>query len=390
MHIILSDFDETSRFYPLTLSRPIAELRFGITTLKEKWSDSLKEGVFSYDTTEHLTPYFSKAPENSAAIVINAAIVPSVELTHCILQLKEGQQLMWQKICLAYVRPENFDGDHSRFEVVAFEGELIHLNHITDLFSKLDKVLIRDFDEVAFGAFTELHPTCTVIGKHPVYLSKGASAFATIFNTEDGPIYIGAGAKVMEGSILRGPLAIGDFSTVKMGSKIYGATSIGPHCKVGGELNNVSMLAYSNKGHEGFLGNSILGQWCNLGADTNTSNLKNDYGEVKLYDYSAGRFKATGLQFCGLVMGDHSKAGINTMFNTGTVVGFNANIFGAGYPRNFIPSFTWGGPQGMSDYRLDKAMETAERVLERRSIAFDDREKGLFAAVHELTTKAGF
>jgi UDP-N-acetylglucosamine diphosphorylase/glucosamine-1-phosphate N-acetyltransferase len=194
----------------------------------------------------------------------------------------------------------------------------------------------------------------------------------------------------MEGSILRGPLAIGDFSTVKMGAKIYGATSIGPHCKVGGELNNVSMFAYSNKGHEGFLGNSILGEWCNLGADTNTSNLKNDYGKVKLYDYSAGRFKATGLQFCGLIMGDHSKAGINTMFNTGTVVGFNANIFGAGYPRNFIPSFTWGGPQGMSDYRIDKAMETAERVLERRSIAFDDREKGLFVAVHELTTKSGF
>ena len=350
----------------------------------------MKAGVFSYDTAEHLTPYFTKAPENSAAIVINATIVPSADLIECILQLKEGEQLMWQKVCLAYVRPENFDGDHSRFEVVAFEGELIHLNHITDLFSKLDKVLIRDFDEAASSASAELHPTCTVIGKHPVYLSKGASAFATIFNTEEGPIYLGAGAKVMEGSILRGPLAIGDFSTVKMGSKIYGSTSIGPHCKVGGELNNVSMLAYSNKGHEGFLGNSILGQWCNLGADTNTSNLKNDYGEVKLYDYSAGRFKATGLQFCGLVMGDHSKAGINTMFNTGTVVGFNANIFGAGYPRNFIPSFTWGGPQGMSNYRLDKAMETAERVLERRSMAFDDREKSLFVAIHELTTKSGF
>lgn len=390
MHIILSDFDETSRFYPLTLSRPIAELRFGITTLKEKWTDSLKAGVFSYDTAEHLTPYFSKAPENSAAIVINATIVPSAELAECILQLKEGQQLMWQKVCLAYVRPDNFDGDRSGFEGVSFEGELIRLNHITDLFSKLDKVLIRDFEQVALGSSAELHPTCTVIGKHPVYISKGASAFATIFNTEEGPIYIGADAKVMEGSILRGPLAIGDFSTVKMGSKIYGATSIGPHCKVGGELNNVSMLAYSNKGHEGFLGNSILGQWCNLGADTNTSNLKNDYGEVKLYDYSAGRFKATGLQFCGLVMGDHSKAGINTMFNTGTVVGFNANIFGAGYPRNFIPSFSWGGPQGMSDYRLDKAMETAERVLQRRSIDFDDREKSLFAAIHELTTKAGF
>jgi len=390
MHIILSDFDETSRFYPLTLSRPIAELRFGITTLKEKWNTLLKEGVFSYETAEHLTPYFSKASENSAAIVINATIVPSVELTDCILELKAGQQLMWQNKCLAYVRPENFDGDPSHFEVIGFEGELLHLDHITDLFSKLDKVLVRDFNDVALGTSAELHPTCTVIGKHPVYLSKDASAFATIFNTEEGPIYIGAGAKIMEGSILRGPLAIGDFSTVKMGAKIYGATSIGPHCKVGGELNNVSMLAYSNKGHEGFLGNSIIGQWCNLGADTNTSNLKNDYGEVKLYDYSVGRFKATGLQFCGLVMGDHSKAGINTMFNTGTVVGFNANIFGAGYPRNFIPSFTWGGPQGMSDYRLDKAMETAEKVLERRSIAFDEREKNLFVAIHELTTKSGF
>lgn len=170
MHIILSDFDDTSRFYPLTLSRPIAELRFGITTLKEKWGNLLKEGVFSYDTAEHLTPYFAKAPENSAAIVINAIIVPSAELIKCILQLKAGQQLMWQSKCLAYVRPENFDGDRTHFEVIAFEGELIHLDQITDLFSKLDKVLIRDFDEAALGASTELHPTCTVIGKHPVYL----------------------------------------------------------------------------------------------------------------------------------------------------------------------------------------------------------------------------
>lgn len=390
MHIILSDFDQTSRFYPLTLSRPIADLRFGITTLKEKWSNAFEQGVLSYDTTDHLLPFYPKAPDHSAALVINSAVVPSTELVERIRLLKPGQQIFWQKVCIAYVRPENFDGNRLNFDTIFYDDELIYLNRITDLFSKLGDVLKFDFEGAEVGTHSDLHPTNTVIGKHPVYLSKGATAFATIFNTENGPIYLGKGVKVMEGSILKGPIAIGDFSLVKMGAKIYGPTSIGPYCKVGGEINNVSMFAYSNKGHEGFLGNSALGQWCNLGADTNTSNLKNDYDEVKLYDYPSKRFKATGLQFCGLIMGDHSKAGINTMFNTGTVVGFNSNVFGAGYLRNFIRSFTWGGPQGMSGYRLDKAIETAERVMQRRSVVFNERDKELFKSIYEFTSNADF
>ncbi|MGB1307109.1 MAG: glucose-1-phosphate thymidylyltransferase, partial [Flavobacteriales bacterium] len=206
-----------------------------------------------------------------------------------------------------------------------------------------------------------------------------------ILNASTGPIYVGKDAEIMEGSIVRGPLAMCENSVLKMGAKIYGATTLGPYCKVGGEVNNSVLLGYSNKGHDGFLGNSVLGEWCNLGADTNNSNLKNNYAEVKLWSYQSERFVNTGLQFCGLIMGDHSKCGINTMFNTGTVVGVSANVFGAGFPRNFVSSFSWGGSAGYMTYRLNKVFEVAEKVMQRRAIEFNQVEKDILTEVFELT-----
>lgn len=387
MHYILSDFGKTADFYPLTLSRPIALLRFGIDTIDEKWRSFLPEGIWSYQTASHLSAFYAEAPSTTEAVIINAAVIPSDTLVSAILNLKIGERLVSGTQTIAAYRPSHFSEDLQELKAVAFDQDpVIALTHITDLFSKLNQLFQADYLRLTAGLESEpLHPTNTVIGKYPVFLAPGASAYASIFNTEAGPIYLDRGAHIMEGSIIRGPVAIGAHSTLKMGAKLYGPTVIGHHCKVGGEVSNVVFDSYTNKGHEGFVGNSVLGQWCNLGADTNTSNLKNNYDQVKLYSYTTKRFEPTGLQFCGLIMGDHSKSGINTMFNTGTVVGFSSNLFGAGYIRNFVTNFTWGGPQGTSIYLLDKAKETAERVMARRDVAFDNRQHELFQAIYDLT-----
>jgi UDP-N-acetylglucosamine diphosphorylase/glucosamine-1-phosphate N-acetyltransferase len=223
------------------------------------------------------------------------------------------------------------------------------------------------------------------LGKENIFLEPGAKIECATLNASTGPIYIGKDAEIMEGALIRGPFALCEHATLKMGTKIYGPTTIGPHSKVGGEVNNSVIFGYSNKAHDGFLGNSVIGEWCNLGADTNNSNLKNNYIEVKLWDYASGRFIPTGLQFCGLIMGDHSKSGINTMFNTGTVVGVSANIFGSGFPRNYIPSFSWGGAQGYITYHIDKALEVASQVMKRRDIKLDEIEQDILKHIFEIT-----
>ena len=226
----------------------------------------------------------------------------------------------------------------------------------------------------------------TILGKD-IFIEKGAKVSCSILNAEDGPIYIGKNAEVMEGSIIKGPFAMGESAVLKMGAKIYGATTLGPYCKVGGEVSNSVFFGYSSKAHDGFLGNSVIGEWCNLGADSNISNLKNNYAHVKLWNYEIERFINTELQFCGLIMGDHSKCGINTMFNTGTVVGVSSNVFGSGFPRNFIPSFNWGGAAGFSIYKLLKAFEVAEKVFERRKLRFDKIDKNILTQVYDMTKR---
>ena len=262
------------------------------------------------------------------------------------------------------------------------------LENIWELFSKNGEALEADFNLITAGRKSlALSATNQVIGTENIFVEEGAKVECAILNASTGPIYIGKDSEIMEGSIVRGPFALCDHSMLKLGAKIYGPTTVGPHSRVGGEVNNSVIFGYSNKGHDGFLGNSVLGEWCNIGADSNNSNLKNNYAEVKLWNYEKERFVSTGLTFCGLIMGDHSKCGINTMFNTGTVVGVNANIFGSGFPRNFVPSFSWGGAAGFTTYKLKDAFEVASRVFERRHCAFDETEQRILTHVFELTEK---
>ncbi|MFD2147287.1 hypothetical protein [Mucilaginibacter antarcticus] len=253
------------------------------------------------------------------------------------------------------------------------------------MFSKNDIELRRDFTLITKGRTSAtISDTNTIIGTE-FFAEEGAVAACCTFNTTGGPIYLGKHTEVWEGSHIRGAFALCDHSQVKMGARIYGATTIGPHSRVGGEISNAVIWGYSSKGHDGYLGNSVMGEWCNIGADSNNSNLKNNYSEVKLWDYATQRFRKTGLQFCGLIMADHAKCGINTMFNTGTVVGVSANVFGAGYPRNFVPDFAWGGAQGFEVYTVKKMFETAKLVFERRGKDFDELEQDILKAVFEQT-----
>lgn len=259
------------------------------------------------------------------------------------------------------------------------------LNNVWELFQKNAEAIKSDFALLTKNRTSQpLSNTVTVIGdKNLVFLEEGAKAQACILNTSGGPIYLGKDAEIMEGSVVRGPLALCEHSALKLSTKIYGATTIGPHCKVGGEVNNSVIFGYTNKAHDGFLGNSVIGEWCNLGADTNNSNLKNNYSNVKIFNYNKNKQIDTGLQFCGLIMGDHSKSGINTMFNTGTVVGVGSNIYGGGFPNTVIPNFSWGGSGGFENYRLEKLFETAERVYERRGLKFGEVEKQILTSVYE-------
>jgi UDP-N-acetylglucosamine diphosphorylase/glucosamine-1-phosphate N-acetyltransferase len=261
------------------------------------------------------------------------------------------------------------------------------VENVWDIFSKNGDAIKADFDLITRGRTSQpLSTSNTVIGDaKQIFLEEGAIVEASILNTNAGPIYIAKDSEIMEGSVVRGPFSLGEHAALKLSTKIYGPTTVGPHSKVGGEVNNSVIFAYSNKGHDGFLGNSVIGEWCNLGADTNNSNLKNNYGNVKLYNYAQDKMIDTGLQFCGLIMGDHSKCGINTMFNTGTVVGVGANIFGGGFPPTHIPSFSWGGADGMEEYKFDKMIETANRVYARRNLTVDAVEKDILEKVFKNT-----
>ena len=266
--------------------------------------------------------------------------------------------------------------------------EISMIDDLWDIFSKNGAEIIKDVKLKGIKSGVDNLPdTNNIIAPENVFVEEGASVICSNINASKGPVYIARNAEIMEGCQIRGPFALCNNSTLKMGAKIYGPTTIGPYSKVGGEINNSVIFGYSNKAHDGFLGNSVIGEWCNLGADTNTSNLKNNYAEVKLWNYITERFKKTGLQFCGLIMGDHSKCGINTMFNTGTVVGVSANIFGDGFPRNFIPSFSWGGAAGFKEYNTNKAFEVAKAVMKRRGLIFDEEDKNIMQNVFNYTKK---
>ncbi len=321
-------------------------------------------------------------------IMINAAFLPTAELVEQIKNLQPGEGIFHEEDVVAFHAYDEQEVDFQKCTNIELEGKAMLVEHTWDIFKMNAEAIAADFELLTQDRKSQkLSSTNQVIAPENVFLEEGAKVECAILNASEGPIYIGADAEIMEGSIIRGPFALCEHATVKMGAKIYGSTTVGPHSKIGGEVNNSVIFGYSNKGHDGFLGNSVLGEWCNLGADTNTSNLKNNYAEVRLWDYASEKFAPTGLQFCGLMMGDHSKCGINTMFNTGTVVGVSANIFGAGFPRNFIPSFSWGGSGGTSTYKTEKAFEVAEKVMERRDIEFSEEDKAILEQVFEDTQK---
>lgn len=369
---------------PFTFTRPVADIRMGILTIREKWEKYLQTTT-STITEDYLSNKWPMV-EMEENVMINASFLPTNELVEQIRDLKEGEAIFHEEDVVAFFAFEDQDINFDTCVSIELKGKPFRVEHTWDIFKLNGEAILADFELLTAGRESQpISSTNQVSAPENIFLEKGAKVECSILNASEGPIYIGANAEIMEGSIVRGSLALCDHATLKLGAKIYGPTTVGPHSKVGGEVNNSVILGYSNKGHDGFLGNSVLGEWCNIGADTNTSNLKNNYAEVRLWDYATEGFAPTGLQFCGLMMGDHSKCGINTMFNTGTVVGVSANIFGAGFPRNFIPSFSWGGSGGTTTYKTNKAFEVAEKVMARRSIELTEDDKEIMEHIFEET-----
>lgn len=387
MNYILFDGTVRNSLLPFTYTRPVAELRIGILTIREKW-----EKFLGYTTTTLTEEYLEdKYPmvEMEQNIMISASYLPNQELTTIIKNLTEKQAVFRNEEVIAfYTTMAQEEVDFEEYEIIEFDSELLQVKNTWDLFSLNDEALRNDFELITAGRKSQPIPdSVQCVNRDQIFIEEGADVSFSVLNAATGPIYIGKGALVMEGCLVRGPFAMEEKSVLKMGAKIYGATTLGPRCTVGGEVNNSVLFGYSNKGHEGFLGNSVLGEWCNIGADSNTSNLKNNYAQVRLWSYETENFAKTGLQFCGLMMGDHSKCGIDTMFNTGTVIGVSANIYGSNFPRNFIPSFSWGGASGFSEYKLNKAFETAEVMMSRRDKVLDEQEKIILENVYETSKK---
>jgi UDP-N-acetylglucosamine diphosphorylase/glucosamine-1-phosphate N-acetyltransferase len=367
MKIVLFDNGLHLRFAPLSLTRPIGDLRIGIMTNTERWKLVEPTAEIFFETEGYLNAKFRTT--KTADLFVNGALIPNDEVIAAILALSENEKLVYESYELAY------KGTGS--ELVKYTGKTpLLLENRWDIFQKNEIAIQSDFDLISVGRISQsISNSNTVIGDASlIFVEEGARVEATILNTSEGPIYIGKDAEIMEGSIVRGPFSMGEHSALKLGTKVYGATTLGPHCKVGGEVSNVVFQAYSNKGHDGFLGNATIGEWCNIGADTNASNLKNNYGKIAVYSYETKQEEQTDLQFLGLCMGDHSKCGINTMFNTGTVVGVSSSIFGAGFPAKFIPSFSWCDVETNVPFRFDKAIEYANNMMQRRKLALSTAE----------------
>lgn len=385
INTVLFDYHRKA-LLPFTFTRPVAELRTGIWTNRQHW-EFLLEGPVSFLTEDYLSGKFPvwKEQEN---LFINGALIPDRDLMDAIRSLKMGQRLVSGSVPLAAYAEGWPDpaSPYGKFRDIAYHGSLLLISNIWDLFLMNDIIIREQFRLITEGRrSTTLSSTNRVIAPENVFVEEGATIEGAIINATNGPVYIGKQSEIMEGSMIRGPFALCDHAVVKMGAKIYGSTTIGPWCKVGGEINNSVLFGYSNKSHDGFLGNSVIGEWCNLGAGTNNSNLKNNYSKVSVYSHERRSAVNSGLTFCGLFMGDHTKCGINTMFNTGTVAGVSANIFGAGFPPKFIPSFSWGGFKDSLTFDGDKAIELAREVFKRRNRDFDAVEEAILRKVFDLT-----
>ena len=387
MNYILFDGPVRNALLPLTFTRPVADIRIGILTIREKWEKHLGSTTTTL-TEEYLSEKYPMV-EMEENVMINASFLPNEKLVEIVSDLQPNQAIFKGEDVIAfYTNDTQEEVDFDSYEIIEYNDDCLTVEHTWDIFSKNKEALNADFQLLIEDRISQPIPkSVNTISPENIFIEEGAVLEFVTLNASKGPIYIGKNAEIMEGSLIRGPFSLGEESTIKMGARIYGATTIGPYSKVGGEINNSVVFGYSSKGHDGFLGNSVVGEWCNIGADSNNSNLKNNYEEVKLWNYETEGFTKTGLQFCGLIMGDHSKCAINTMFNTGTVVGVSANVFGSGFPRNFIPSFSWGGFTGFTTYITKKAFVTAKLAMERRHVEFDEKEEKILEHVFDETKK---
>ncbi|PKH68096.1 glucose-1-phosphate thymidylyltransferase [Flavobacterium sp. ALD4] len=387
MNYILFDGPARNALLPFTFTRPVADILIGIMTIRQKWEMHLGSTTTTL-TEEYLSDKYPMV-ELEENVMINASFLPNAVLVEMVSNLEPNQVIFKGEEVVAFYTDENQEEvDFDSYEIIEYREDCLTVMNTWDIFSKNDAAIREDFEFLTADRKSKPIPkSVNVLGHENIFIEDGAKLEFVTLNASSGPIYIGKDTEIMEGSVIRGPFALCEGAVVKMGAKVYGATTVGPHSRIGGEVNNSVISAYSNKGHDGFLGNSVLGEWCNIGADSNNSNLKNNYEEVKLWSYETESFAKTGLQFCGLMMGDHSKCGINTMFNTGTVIGVSANIFGSGFPRNFVPSFSWGGAAGFTTYITKKAFETARLVMGRRNVDFDEKEATILEHVFEESKK---
>ncbi|WP_299181618.1 GlmU family protein [uncultured Chryseobacterium sp.] len=384
MQLVFSDAQYWEDFLPLTFTRPVAEMRCGILTFSERWQKILENNDISYFTEDYLQQKF-KIPEDVESLFLVTNFLPTEGVIQQIKDLKQGEALVYEdELIAAKINMKGFSLNQIE-KMTDIKEELVFFKKPTDLFTYNDKAIDFDFELITKGRVSqELSATNGFLGdKKDLFIEEGAQIEFSTLNTKSGKIYIGKNAEVMEGCNLRGPIALCEDSKFNMGAKIYGATTIGPHSKVGGEVSNIIIFGYTNKGHDGFVGNSVIGEWCNLGADTNSSNLKNNYGNVKLWNYRTKAFEDTGLQFAGLIMGDHSKTAINTQLNTGTVIGIASNIFKEGFPPNHVENFSWGGLKDDERFKLDKAYEVAERAMARRKVPLTDEDKAILKHIFD-------
>ena len=386
-YILFDSLEAHKALLPLTFTRPVSEIRIGIQTITEKWEDYLQTKI-SFETQDYLQ---SKYPLNLAEdnIFINGCICPNAELVKEIKNLSFNTVLIAQDKIIAYRCHKNYPTIDVFVNRIAFESEFMSINQLTDIFMLNGEAIKTDYERITKGR-TSHHITdrfTAYYNESQIFIEEGVDIKAAVLDATQGYIYIGKDVRIQAGAKIQGPFAIGEHSVINMGGKMRPNTTIGPFCKVGGEISNSVIFSNTNKGHEGFMGNAVIGEWCNWGADTNNSNLKNDYSTVDLWNYETNDFKNTGIQFAGLMMGDHSKCGINTMFNTGTVVGVNCNIIGADFQPRHIPSFSWSAGNGeFKTYRLHKAIQVAKAVFERRGKVFNEIEEGIMKAVFDLTT----
>lgn len=387
MNYILFDGTVRRALLPFTFTRPVADIRIGILTIREKWEKYLGNTLTTI-TEDYLSERFPMV-EMDENVLINASFLPNPGLADIVASLKEKEAVFYGEEVIAFFAKETQEEvDFSTYTHIEYEGPVLRIENTWDIFSKNGEAMQADFELLTKGRKSApISKTNSLINPENIFLEEGASVEYSILNASEGPIYLGKNSEVWEGNLIRGGFALCEKAVVKMGAKIYGPTTVGPYSKVCGEISNSVLIGYSSKGHEGYLGNSVLGEWCNIGADSNNSNLKNNYAKVRLWNYDTEKFEQTGLQFCGLMMGDHSKTAINTMFNTGTVIGVNCNIYVPGFPRNFVPSFSWGGASGFTTYQPQKAYEAARVMMARRGVEFNEMDVKILDHVFEETKR---